>query len=90
MVSGIAVLSEVSYPAVMKGITVKLPEDTLRRLRKEAEATGRSVAALIRERVEVPQDGDDGSVYALTLDLAGSVAGSRKSATNARRRFRRQ
>ena len=66
----------------MKGITVKLPEDTLRRLQKEAQASGRSVAALIRERVETPQDRDDKSVYALTADLAGSVAGGRKAATN--------
>ena len=74
----------------MKAITIKLPEDTLRRLQKEAQATGRTVAALIRERVETPQDQDDKSVYALTADLAGSVAGGRKPATNDRRRFRRQ
>ena len=36
----------------VKGITVKLPDTTLRRLRQEARATGRSVAALIRERLE--------------------------------------
>lgn len=74
----------------MKGITIKLPEDTLRRLQKEARAAGRSVAALIRERVETPQDRDDKSVYALTADLAGSVAGGRKAATNDRRKFRRR
>ena len=34
----------------MKGITVKLPDTTLRRLRQEARTTGRSVGALIRER----------------------------------------
>ena len=37
----------------MKGSTVKLPDTMLRRLRQEARATGRSVAALIRERLEV-------------------------------------
>jgi predicted transcriptional regulator len=74
----------------MKGITIKLSEDTLQRLRKDAQATGRSIAALIRERVETPQDEDAGSVYGLTGDLAGSVAGGRKAATNKRRRFRRQ
>jgi len=73
----------------MKGITVKLPEATLRRLRQEARTTGRSVAALIRERLEaVPRPGSR-SIYELTLDLAGSVAGSRKPATNDRRRFAR-
>jgi predicted DNA-binding protein len=72
----------------MKGITIKLPEETLRRLKKEAQASGRTVAALIRERVETPQEQDDKSVYALTSDLAGSVAGGRKAATNDRRKFR--
>ena len=56
--------------AIMKGITIKLPETTLRRLRQEARATGRSVAAL-------------------ASDLAGSVAGGRKAATNERRKFSR-
>jgi predicted DNA-binding protein len=87
---GIAFLSGSSYRlamSTMKGITIKLPETTLRRLRQEARASGRSVAALIRERVEVPLERDDRSVYAMTSDLAGSVAGGRKAATNARRKF---
>jgi hypothetical protein len=75
--------------AVMRGITVKLSETTLRRLRQEARATGRSVAALIRERVEAPSESREGSVFAVTADLAGSVAGSRRPATNTRRRFGR-
>lgn len=73
----------------MKGVTIKLPEATLRRLKQEARATGRSVAALVRERVEPPADRDARSVYAVTSDLAGSVAGSRRPASNDRRRFRR-
>ncbi len=73
----------------MKGITIKLPETTLRRLKEEARETGRSVAALVRDRVEAPLDRDGGSVYAVTSDLAGSLAGGRRPATNARRRFRR-
>jgi hypothetical protein len=73
----------------MKGITIKLPETTLRRLKQEARAIGRSVAALVRERVEAPQDRGGQSVYAVTSDLAGSVAGGRKPATNDRRRFGR-
>ena len=73
--------------AAMKGITVKLPETTLRRLRQEARATGRSVAALIRERVDVLPHRDGQSVYELTADLAGCVAGDRKPATNDRRKF---
>lgn len=73
----------------MKGITIKLPEETLRRLRQEARATGRSVAAIVRERVEAPSDDDEVSVYAASADLAGCLEGSRKAATNARRKFRR-
>jgi predicted DNA-binding protein len=73
----------------MKGITIKLPEETLRRLQAEARSTGRSVAALIRERIETPADEDTGSFYALTSDLAGTLGGGRAAATNKRRRFRR-
>ena len=73
----------------MKGITIKLPEATLRRLQHEARATGRSVAALVRERVEGAPDRGGQSVFAVTLYLAGSLAGGRRAATNARRKFRR-
>jgi predicted transcriptional regulator len=75
--------------AVMKGITIKLPETTLRRLKQEARATGRSVAALVRECVEAAPDREARSVFAATPDLAGSLAGGRKAATNERRRFGR-
>ena len=88
---GIADLSGLSYPIVMgamKGITIKLTEATMRRLRQQARQSGRSVAALVRERVEAPPH-DSGSVYAMTADLAGSLTGSRRPATNARSRFRR-
>jgi hypothetical protein len=74
----------------MKTVTVKLPETTLQGLKDEAQATGRSVAALIRERIEIPASEPGQSVHALTADLAGSVAGSREPATNDRRKFRRQ
>lgn len=73
----------------MKGITIKLPDTTLRRLRQQAREAGRSVAALVRERVEGGQDRRPPSVYSVTDDLAGSLAGRRRPATNARRRFRR-
>jgi hypothetical protein len=67
----------------MKGITVKLPDTTLRQLRQEARGTGRSVAALIRERLEaLPRRRARRSVYQITSDLAGSVAGDRTPATN--------
>jgi hypothetical protein len=72
---------------LVKTITVKIPEQTLQRLTDEAAATGRSVAALIRERLETSPDGE--SVHAVAGDLAGTLAGSRKAATNRRRRFQR-
>lgn len=72
----------------MRGITIKLSEATLRRLEQEAHATGRSVAAVIRERVEAEGEQHD-SVYALTHDLAGSLVGGTKAATNERRKFKR-
>lgn len=75
--------------AAMKGITVKLPDETLRRLRREARATGRSVAQLIRERVEAPSHEGAESVHGIASDLAGSVAGSGRPANNDRPRFRR-
>ena len=78
-----------SYLPDMKGITIKLSDETLLRLQKEARSTGRSIAALIRERVETQPGQDAASFYALTADLAGSLSGSRKPATNDRRRFRR-
>lgn len=72
----------------MKGITIKLPEAVVRRLRNQARQSGRSVAALVRERIEAPHRGGE-SVYTISADLAGSLAGKRLSATNARSRFRR-
>jgi hypothetical protein len=86
---GIADLSDVSYPFVMgmQGITIssRSPRhDNSGRKRQ----SGRSIAAIIRERLEAPPR-DRGSVYAVSADLAGSLAGRRLSATNARARFRR-
>lgn len=70
----------------MKTLTVRLPDQTLKQLKAEAHATGRSVAALVRERIETPQDQ---SFHTLAGDLAGSLSGSPKAATNKRRKFER-
>ena len=84
-------MSDLSYPVGMggmKGITIKLPQVVAQQLREQARQSGRSVAALIRDQIEAaPRDG--GSVYAISADLAGSLAGRRSAATNARARFRR-
>ena len=72
----------------MRGITIKLPEATLQRLSAEARASGRSIAAVVRDKIETQYDTHDrDSVYARAADLAGSVAGSSRAATNDRRKF---
>ena len=73
----------------MKGITIKLTDTTLRQLRNQARESGRSVAALVRERVEPAPDTAGESFFALTSDLAGALAGRRHPAVNTRRKFRR-
>ena len=73
----------------MKGITIKLSDTTLAQLRHQARQTGRSVASLVRERVETMPEHASESIFALTADLAGSLAGGRRSADNTRRKFRR-
>lgn len=87
---GVPVLSEVSYHNVMgmQGITIKLPAEVLSRLREQAGRTGRSVATLVRERVEASPSQND-SVFAITSDLAGILDGGQRSATNRRRKFSR-
>jgi predicted DNA-binding protein len=72
----------------MKGITLKLPEETLRRLEQEARAAGRSVAAIIREHIEAPPKMEN-SIYSLTRDLAGSLSDGASPAANERRKFKR-
>jgi hypothetical protein len=86
--AGVAVVAASRYfdaMAVMRAITIKLSETTLRRLRQEARRTGKSIPALIRARVEIPFEGDGRSVFDVASDLAGSVAGSRSAARNTRR-----
>ena len=73
----------------MRGVSIKLPDATLQQLKREARATGRSVAALMRARVESHVERSPRSVYGATSDLAGSLAGGRTPATNTRRRFGR-
>ena len=72
----------------MKGITIKLPEATLKALAEEAQASRRSIAAVVRSKLGDPAPGG-ASVYARTADLAGSLAGGHQPATNERRKFRR-
>src|SRR5579872_4589619 len=90
LLTDIAALSDLSYPSIMsgmKGITIKLPEAVAQRLREQARQSGRSIAALIRERIEMPPRAGE-SIYSVSADLAGSLDGRRVSATNARKRFK--
>lgn len=73
----------------MKAIAIKLPEEVLERLRGEARTTGCTLASVLRRRIEAAEGDDANSVYAITHDLAGNLAGARRSASNARRKFRR-
>ena len=71
----------------MKGITIRLPDDTLQALAAEARASGCSIAAVVRSRLDAPPRAEDGSVYAQARDLAGILVGSRTPASNDRRKF---
>ena len=73
----------------MRGITIKLPESTLRRLNTEAKATGRSIAAIVRERLDAGVQSTSGTLHELAGDLVGVLAGSRRAASNERSKFRR-
>jgi hypothetical protein len=76
--------------AGMKGITIKLPDATMRRLRARARATGQPVSALIRSRLEGSDNETGETVHGIASDLAGSLTGPRRAASNDRRRFRRR
>lgn len=73
----------------MKGMTIKLPEAQLRRLKEHARESNRSVAAVVRDLIEGSEDAR-GSVYALSSDLAGSLDGGTTAASNERRKFIRK
>jgi predicted transcriptional regulator len=83
------VLSARSYVFRVKGITIKLPDELHRRLAAEARDTGQSIAAIVRARLQEAMRTSGSSVYDQAADLAGALAGSRRAATNDRKRFRR-
>lgn len=72
----------------MKGLTIKLPADVAQRLQDEAQRSGRSMAAIVRDRLAGTYPGRP-TVFAAASGLAGSLAGPTRSATNARKKFRR-
>jgi Arc/MetJ-type ribon-helix-helix transcriptional regulator len=73
----------------MRGITIKLPEAQLRRLREQAKGSNRSVSAVVRDLIDGSAE-SGATIYALSSDLAGSQLGGTRSATNGRRKFGRK
>jgi hypothetical protein len=70
----------------MKGITIKLPEAVAQRLRQQARQGGRSVAALIRERLEVRFASRSMRLVVTLLGASPSVDRQRRTP---RKRFKR-
>ena len=69
----------------MTSLTIKLPEKLKQRLEREAELSGRSVSALIRDAMTERLRATEGetSLYDRTRDLCGAGAsGSPDLATN--------
>ncbi|MBL8952606.1 MAG: hypothetical protein JNK82_17635, partial [Myxococcaceae bacterium] len=64
----------------MKGISIKLPEETIRRLRNEAYETGLTLGELIRMKLSEPSQPYGATVWDLSHDLLGTVDGGKRSA----------
>lgn len=76
---GIAWQNGPYYPEIMRTISVKLPDELLAQLAKEARARRVTKSSLVRESLvkglqEQPSTGA-GSCYDLARDLAGTVKG---------------
>lgn len=84
-----ALLPVRGYLFRMKGLTIKLTEELHRRLAAEARASGRSLGAVIRGKLEGETPASSNTVHERAADLAGTLSGSRRTATNDRRKFRR-
>jgi hypothetical protein len=75
---GIARENAAYYPMDMKTISLKLPQDLLTQLEKEAKARGITKSLLVRDSLEKAlRHAAPGaaSCYELAQDLAGAVAG---------------
>ena len=76
---GIAWQNGAYYPEIMRTISVKLPDELLAQLDREAKARRVTKSSLVRESLvkglyEQPSTGA-GSCYDLARDLAGTVKG---------------
>jgi len=66
------------YPVIMRTISVKLPDDLLAQLAKEAKARRVTKSALVRDSLEKGLHGQPAgavSCYDLARDLAGKLKG---------------
>ncbi len=84
----LARVADLSYPALMKTLSVKLPEPLAEWLLEESRTKRRSRSELVREALELRRRGDkNGKSKPLTMaeamaDLRGSVRGKRDLSTN--------
>lgn len=82
-------MADQQYDAVVKTITVKLPEALASWLSRRARQLGRSQSELVREAIERARNGADGQTcHDLVADDCGVIDGPQDLSTNAKH-FRR-
>jgi hypothetical protein len=80
-------MADEQYHAVVKTITVKLPEPLASWLSRRARELGRPQSELVREALERSRQGGDGeSCHDLFADACGTINGPEDLSTN-RKRF---
>lgn len=63
----------------METVTLKLDRRHIQRLKDQAEATGRSQAAVVRDLIDRHLGGKKLSLHDRSKDLCGSIAGAKDS-----------
>jgi hypothetical protein len=65
----------------METVTLKLDRRHIQRLKDQAEATGRSQAAVVRDMIDRHLGGKKPSLHDRCRDLCGSIAGAKDTST---------
>jgi hypothetical protein len=65
----------------METVTLKLDRRHIQRLKDQAEATGRSQAAVVRDLVDRHLGSKKPSLHDRSKDLCGSIAGAKDTST---------
>lgn len=65
----------------METVTLKLDRRHIQRLRRHAQRTGRSQAAVVRDLIDRHLGGDGPSLHEQARDLCGSLAGRKDTST---------